>query len=393
MAMALTLVINPGSSSKKYALYREGREVLYVSVTKEATDIRYAVCKNDTWLVNQPISEAEYGRTIELVLQSARQYGCLQQPTEVTQVGVRIVAPGEQFQLHQVLHEQLLHDLQANVAAAPLHIPPTLSEIKAVKAALPAATIVAVTDSAFHNTLPPAAYRSSIPAEDTTGFGIRRYGYHGLSVASIVRRVHAVTGQNYSRLIVCHLGSGASVTAVQDGVSVETSMGFSPGSGLVMSSRAGDLEPGALLELMRLRSMNPHDAYTYLQTRGGLQALAGEADIRHLLERVAKQDSEATIAFERFAHCVKKQVGAMMAVLGGLDALVITATAGERSPALRQLCFGQLGGLGITISAEKNDEMVGREGVISLDGGKVKVVVMKTDEMGEMQRVTEQLVP
>jgi acetate kinase len=246
---------------------------------------------------------------------------------------------------------------------------------------------MAASDSAFHASKPVMAARYSIARSDTEDLDVRRFGYHGLSVQSVVRRIHAVTGKNPGRIIVAHIGSGVSITAIKDGKSIDTTMGFAPGSGLVMASRAGDLDAGALLELMRRKSMGINDAYTYLHTRGGLQGMAGEADFRHVLERHAKGEEDAVQALQIFSYQVKKQLGAMMAILGGVDCLVLTATAAERSPVLRAMCVQGLESLGLELDSDKNEEHVSREGVISISNAPTKIVVMKTDEMGEMQRI------
>lgn len=389
--MGITLVVNTGSSSKKYGLYRDGREVLYMTVTRETTEVRCSVRKNGTWLGDNLISDEEYAHSIERLLETAQKYGCIDEANPVAVVAVRVVAPGSRFNYHQLIDADYLDALRATAAAAPLHVPPTITEIEAVQQALPNATVVAASDSAFHNTKPIEAARYSIPNDDTQELDVRRFGYHGLSVRSVIRRVHAVTGQNPSRVIVAHLGSGVSVSAVRDGLSIDTSMGFAPGSGVVMASRAGDLDAGALLELMRRKSMGINDAYTYLHTRGGLQGMTGEADFRHVLERHAKGEAAAVEAMQVFAYSVRRQLGVMLAALGGADCLVLTATAAERSPVLRAMCLHGLTDLGLVLDIDKNNQHVSREGVISATKATTKIVVMKTDEMGEMERVAHQL--
>lgn len=362
-----------------------------MTVTRESTEVRCSVRKNGSWLGDQVITDAEYTESIDRLLDTARKYGCIDTAHPITIVAVRVVAPGSRFNYHQLIDGAFLEALQATVASAPLHVPPTIAEIEAVQRALPQATLVAASDSAFHSTKPIEAARYSIQNDDTESLDIRRFGYHGLSVRSIVRRLHAVTGQNPSRAIVVHIGSGVSVTAVRDGLSIDTTMGFAPGSGVVMASRAGDLDAGALLELMRRKSMGLDDAYTYLHTRGGLQGMTGEADFRHVLERYAKGDLAAVEAMQVFAYSVKQRVGAMMAALGGVDCVVLTATAAERSPVLRRMCLSGLEDMGLRLDVDKNDQYVSREGVISERQAPIKIVVMKTDEVGEMERVAAQL--
>lgn len=390
--MAITLIANTGSSSKKYALYHGGREILFVVIAKSEKEILYSVRKSGTWSESVAITDAEFQNSAGKIVKTAQQFGCISSPDEIQCVGIRVVAPGRKFQVHQKFTPELYEELEAMAATAPLHIPPVLNEVSVLRDMFPGSVLVAVSDSAFHSTMPVKASTYTIPEADRIMFGLQRYGYHGLSVSSVVRRIHAVTGQNLSRIIVCHLGSGASVTAVKDGVSVDTSMGFSPGSGLPMGSRSGDLETGALLELMRLKQLDPYEAYKYVQTQGGFYGLAGESDIRHLLERAAKKDVQAVLAFDRFSYCLKKQIGSMMAVLDGVDGIVMTAAVGERSPIFRQLCLAGLESLGIMLDGDKNNEIISKDGVISTADAGVKVVVIRTGEMEEMQRLTEEVV-
>lgn len=389
--MGITLVVNTGSSSKKYSLYDGGREVLFMTFTRETDEVRCGIRKNGTWLGDEVINDEEYTTSVKRLVAVAQKYGCIATAQSITTAVVRVVSPGSQFNSHQYIDTKYIQALRAMVSSAPLHIPPTVAEIDMLQTVLPEATLVAASDSAFHNTKPIEAARYSIPNVDTEELDIRRFGYHGLSVRSIVRRVHAVTGQNPARVIVAHIGSGVSLTAVRDGLSIDTTMGYAPGSGVVMASRAGDLDAGALLELMRRKSMGVNDAYTYLHTQGGLQGISGEADFRHVLERHAKGEPAAVEAMQVFAYSIRKQLGAMLAALGGADCVVFTATAAERSPVLRSMCLEGLEGLGLCLDKDKNDQHVAREGVISVKDAPVKLVVMKTDEIGEMVRVADNL--
>lgn len=389
--MAVTLVVNPGSSSKKYALFRDGREILRVEVSQTEKDIRYAVRRNDAWLEDVALAEGEYEQCISKVVETAQAHRCISSAADITKIGLRLVAPGREWQYHQCFTDTMVERLHAVNASAPLHIPPVLAEYQQLRTAFPEVSIVAASDSAFHNTMPAPAAHYSIPTVDREQLGVQRYGYHGLSVSSVMQRLHAVTGKNFSRVVVCHIGSGVSVTAVRDGVSVDTSMGYAPGSGAVMGSRAGDLDTGALLELLRAKSMSVSDAHHYLQKEGGLQALADESDIRHLLERTACGDPAARAALAHFAYHIRKQIGVMLAALGGVDAVVCTATAGERSPELRSCILAPLADLGITLDPERNDTAIAREMVISPHQSPVCVVVIPTDELGEIVRVVDSI--
>jgi len=303
---------------------------------------------------------------------------------------IRVVAPGTFFQKHAQVDDEYEKELQKRESSAPLHVPHIIREIDSIKKFFPGTPVIAASDSAFHSDMPPRASEYSIATEDINEHDIHRFGYHGLSVSSVVRRLHPVIGQDPERLIVCHIGGGTSVTAVKNGKSVETTMGFSPSSGLPMGSRAGDLDAAAMLELMRAKGMKPRDAEFYINTNGGLAGIAQESDIRHLLDRRSKNDAVATQALDIFAYHIQRAIAAQTVALGGLDVLVLTATASVRSSELRSLVLDGLSHLGVQVSKDRNDLLVGKDGVISMRNSAVKVVVMRTDEMGEMAFIASQ---
>jgi acetate kinase len=299
------------------------------------------------------------------------------------------VAPGTFFQEHRAVDEEYLNLLKKAEVVAPLHIPHVVSELENLKKLLPAVKIVAASDSEFHKTIPDFVRRYSLPLAESSKHDIFRFGYHGLSVASVVRRAARQANTKIEKAIVCHIGSGVSVTAIKDGKSFDTTMGYAPGSGLIMGSRAGDLDAGALLTLMQLQNMKPQDAQVYLQTQGGLRGLAGESDLRLLLERRAKGEVEAEKAIASFVYQIKKAIGAYAAALGDLDTIILTATASERSSILRQLILIDLTSFGIKLDIEKNESCIGRDGIISDKESTVTIMVVKTDEADEILRVSE----
>lgn len=393
MGMASTLIINPGSSSKKYALYQNDREVLRVTVEQTNSGVTYQTNVGGSWRKEASLPEADYAAALERVLETAVTECCITSRADITAVGLRMVAPGERWQRHQLFTDELRVALESVVATAPLHIPPILQEFSVVKNVLPEVSVVAVSDSAFHSTLPAVASEYSIDQELAREHSVKRYGYHGISVASVLRQLGALGIPTTRRTIVCHIGSGVSVTAVLDGESIDTTMGYSPGSGVVMASRSGDLDAGALLELMRQHGWDVAAAQKFLQTQSGLRGLAGESDIRHLLERSASGDRVATSALSLFSYHIRKQIGAMAAALGGVDVVVCTATVGSRSPELRAQILAPLQDLGITIDTDKNDQAIDKKLVISPDNAAVTVAVIPTDELREMALVTTQVCP
>ncbi len=386
--MAVTLIVNPGSASKKYSLVSEGRVI--ASFRFERNEQIYEVCVdyNGEQQKCEGVSFETYGTALRHVLDTAVNSKVIASLHDITHVGVRIVAPGSYFQEHRIVDAVYLDRLRDREAAAPLHVPHTVRELDQLFLELPHAIIVGVSDSAFHATLPAVARLYPIEADDAKTYDIHRFGYHGLSYASLSRQLPTVLGSKASRVIACHIGSGMSMTALKDGVSIDTTMGFGPGSGLMMGARAGDLEPGALLELMRVKNMKFFDTQTYLQTRSGFKGLTGEADFRHLLERYASGDEAATAAFALATYQFQKTIGAFTIALGGLDAIVLTATAAERSSALRAILLSGLAWCGIELDKERNDALVAADGMISKEGAAVPVYVLRTNEFGELLKVT-----
>jgi acetate kinase len=382
--MAFTLVVNPGSSSKKFALYLDRTLKLTAYIERSADGFEMCTAIGGTQQKCNILDKNNYKDSLDNFLKHAVSEKYIEDYGAITKVAVRVVAPGTYFQSHREVDVEYLDKLTKLSTIAPLHIPHLLQEIEAIKKFLPAARILAISDSAFHSTMPAVSRQYAIGRTESERYDIYRFGYHGLSVASVMRRVDKVAARPVRRAIVCHIGSGVSVTAVSDGKSVDTTMGYAPGSGLVMGSRAGDIDPGALLVLMQAQNLKPSDAQVYLQTGGGMRALGGESDLRVLLERRARGDAAAEAAIQSFVYHIQKAIGAYVAILGGVDTLIFTATASERSPALRALIVKKLAGLQITIDTDKNESLVSRDGVLSVAGAAVEVLVLKTNEADEI---------
>ena len=386
--MAFTLIINPGSSSKKLALYQDGKLVLESYLERLAEGFERCVAINGVQQKCELLPKESFRDSLINFFTLAQEKGVIKDKTEIKKVVLRVVAPGTAFQTHCPIDERYLSKLKKVAHLAPLHLPQIIQEVESVKKNLPDCLLIAASDSAFHSTIPDYIRRFSLATNDSFDFDIYRFGYHGLSVSSVVRRLATFSHQEFKRVIVCHIGSGVSVTAVNEGKSLDTTMGYSPGSGLIMSSRAGDVSADALLALMTQRHLKPLDAVLYLQTSGGLKALAGESDLRVLLERRSAGDEVATAALASFVYQIQKALGSFVAALGGLDALVFTATAGVRSSELRRLILSNLSGLGVKLDQDKNEICLSRDGVISADDSPVSVFVLKTDEAEEMLRVS-----
>lgn len=269
---------------------------------------------------------------------------------EADVVGHRVVHGGTRFREAVRVDGEVLRELHGLVDLAPLHQPKSLAGIEAVSRALPDVPAVACFDTAFHSTLPEAAYTYALPAELRERFGVRRYGFHGLSHAYASRRAAEMTGA--SRIVTCHLGAGASLCAVLDGRSVDTTMGFTPLEGLVMATRSGSVDPGLVLWLLERGRLTEPEMAAALEHESGLLGLAGTADMREVL---ARDDERARLALGVYVHRLRAGIAAMAAALGGLDALVFTGGVGENSPEVRARACDGLGFLGVSLDHGLND--------------------------------------
>jgi acetate kinase len=275
-------------------------------------------------------------------------------PDDVQAVGHRVVHGGARFRSAVVVDDAVRADIQALAELAPLHNPAALAGIDAARRRFPTVPQVAAFDTAFHATLPEAAATYALPGEWTRRWGLRRYGFHGLSVQYAVGRIAELLGRAPPRLVVCHLGAGCSVTAVADGRSVDTSMGFTPLEGLAMARRSGSVDPGLLLYLLG-HGVSPTELDHGLNEQAGLLGLSGQsADMRAVLAAEVAGDPRAALALSVFVHRLVVTVGGMLPSLGGLDALVFTGGIGEHSPVIRERACAALGYLGLSLDARAN---------------------------------------
>lgn len=385
--MELTrLVINPGSASKKYALYVNGREVFRAHF--EAEGRGFVVTKMSRRGEEKiKITGREFADSAAKVLGLLKSDGLISKKSDIDAIGFRVVAAGGYFIKTRIIDRQYLKKLTECRETAPLHVSAAVSEIKKFLALFPRARLVGMSDSAFHAAMPERARLYAIPLAASRRFGIYRYGYHGISVQSVLNTARKLLGRLPRRIIVCHLGSGASITAVRNGKCVDTSMGFTPLEGLVMGTRGGDIDAGALVYLSKKLGFSPAELDEFLNKKCGLLGISGKtADVRELLKESEKGDRKAKLALEMFVYRIQKYIGAYFAILGGLDLLVFTAAIGERSSIVRRLICGGLEPLGLKLDEKKNKAMTERNGFISQSKSPVRVAVIKTDEMREIAR-------
>lgn len=387
------LIANIGSASKKYALY-DGVHCLVSAHFEKGDDNKFvAEFKFVQKIEREKTSEAEYKDALAYTLHYLIEEKILGDNDVIPLVAIRVVAPGEYFTEHRVIDEEYLKKLEEARELAPLHISSVLSELKEIKELLPRTNIVGISDSAYHKTMPEVARRYALNDVITSEFGIYRYGYHGLSVASVVEKLKLKPGGIPKRVIVCHLGSGASVTALEHGESVDTSMGFTPLEGVPMGSRVGDIDAGAVLYLQKELKLSAGKLFHYLNTEAGLYGLSGGvSDIRELLSRKKNGEAKAASALDMFTYKIKQHIGSYMAILGGLDALIFTGTVGERAPRIRsQICEG-LSELGIVLDHHKNELYTGdKDGHIQSAASRAGVIVFQSDEMKIMAREADKM--
>jgi len=362
-------VVNSGSSSIKYQLIDVATEQVVLSGMLE----RIGQHGSD----GQPAGDAvDHDHGMRLVLE---RLGA--EAGTIRAVGHRVVHGGDVFTAPVVIDERVEAGIRAVSALAPLHNPANLAGIVAARRALPDVPHVAVFDTAFHQTMPEAAATYAIDRAVATEHGVRRYGFHGTSHQFVAGRAAALLGRPLDglKLIVLHLGNGASATAVDGGRSIDTSMGLTPLAGLVMGTRSGDIDPGALLHLLRA-GMSVDELDRLLNSRSGLLGLTGSSDMRDVTAAADAGDADAERALAVWAHRIRHYVGAYLAQLGGLDAVVFTAGVGENAPALRARALAGLEHLGLQLDAARNEAPSREPRVISPESSPLAVLVVPTNE-------------
>ena len=322
---------------------------------------------------------------IKIVLQALtnKEYGVISDLKEIKAVGHRVAHGGEKFKQSVRIDDKVISMIKDLCDLAPLHNPGALQGIAAMQAVLPGIPMAAVFDTSFHATMPPEAYLYAIPYEYYEKYRVRRYGFHGTSHKYVAEKAAEYVGKDWKncKIVTCHLGSGASIAAVENGKSVETSMGFTPVEGLVMGSRTGDLDLGAFMYIMDKEGYNTKEMNTLVNKKSGLIGITGNSqDMRDVRAGRDAGDERCTYAFNMFAHRVKKYIGAYAAIMNGMDVLVMTGGIGENAWFMREAILENMEFFGIKIDKKLNESIMGDAAVISTPDSKVKVVVYPTDE-------------
>ena len=389
--MQKIIIINSGSVSKKYALY--GGEELLLSAHFEILpkEFQMHLKKGETFSRSERISKENFDHAFDFFVDLLIKSKIIEKETDIVGVAFRIVAPGLTFQKDQIIDKNYLAKIDEVAENSLIHIKAMRDEMNQAIERLPKTTHFAISDSSFHITNPEQARRYAISNKITEAIELYRYGYHGISVSSIVEHLK-VENKLPARMIVCHLGGGASLTAVLNGKSLENSMGYTPLEGIPMSTRCGNIDAGAVLAMMDYEDYEPSEMKEILFHESGLQAISEvSSDTRDLIEQMEAGNKKATLALDIYTHAIKKYLGAYMAILGGLDLIVFTATVGERSYKLREKICQNLEHLGIKLDLDLNKKLNEQEGYINKPGSEVSILIKKTDEMAEMARRTYKL--
>ena len=392
------LVINCGSSSLKYQLIdAQTEKALAVGLCERIGidgRLNHTPAGGEKVVINKDMPDHEVAVQMVLDELTDEKYGVISDLKEIDAIGHRVVHGGEKFASSVVINDEVMAAIEECNPLAPLHNPANLIGIRACQAIMPGVPNVAVFDTAFHQTMEPTAFMYGLPYECYEKYKVRRYGFHGTSHSFVSKRAIALAGLDpeNSKVIVCHLGNGASVSAVKNGKSVDTSMGLTPLEGLVMGTRCGDIDPAIIEYLAHAMDKSLEDVMKILNKESGVYGLSGvSSDFRDLEKAADEGNKKAQLAQDVFGYRVAKYIGAYTAAMNGVDAIAFTAGLGENNGIMREYVCSFLGYLGVEIDKEKNG-VRGEETIVSTPDSKVKVLVVPTNEELAIARETMELV-
>jgi len=380
------IVINSGSSSIKYQLFDMNGPAVLAKGTVDKIGINGSNIKHESGGVKNTfegeIIDHQAGIEYMLGIMTCKQYGCIGSFSEIAAVGHRIVHGGEKFNSSVLITHEVIAMIEDCIQLAPLHNPHNLTGIYAMSGLLPDVPQVGVFDTAFHQTIPNYTYMYALPYSLYKKHAIRRYGFHGTSHRYVSQRARQIlSDRDTRRIITCHLGNGASVAAIVNGESIDTSMGMTPVDGLVMGTRCGDIDPGIIPYVMQCEDIGRVSVNSLLNKHSGLLGISGvSSDMRELEDAAAKGNERAQLALRMFNYRVRKYIGAYSAAMGGVDVVIFTGGIGENSHSTRYEIAKNMEYLGLKFDKEKNTGVQGKEKIISADDSKVIAIVIPTDE-------------
>ena len=392
------LLLNCGSSSIKYKLYDMSDHSVMAAggiekIGSAGSFIKTKLPKADKTLCDIP----DHNTGVQLVLQTltSPENGCIHSLDEIDAVGDRIVHGGPFSESTLLTPEIFAEWKKCALGLAPVHSEVQAKSIEAISKCLPNVPQVGIFDTAFHQTIPEHAYLTSLPYEFYEKYGIRRYGFHGTSFRYVLQRSAQVLGfnANEKRIIICHIGNGISVSAIKEGVCIDTTMGMMPNDGPMMGTRTGDMDASALLFLMEKENLTPAATLDLISKNSGLLGISGLTnDMREIVEAAQSGHSRAQLALDMYCYRLKRYIGAYAAILGGVDYIIFTAGVGENQPPVRKGCLEGLEFMGVQLDIETNEKVYGHETIISTPDSKVTVAVIPTDEELMMAQDTMQVV-
>ena len=394
------IVLNCGSSSIKYQLFDMAKKQVLAKglvdkVGLHGSYIKHEKSGEDGVKLDGEIIDHQAGIEYVLGILTSKTRGNLKSFDEIDAVGHRVVHGGEKFQDSVLITSEVIDKVKETIELAPLHNPPNLKGIYAIQEILPNVPQVAVFDTAFHQTMPKYAYMYAIPYSLYVKYGLRRYGFHGTSHRYVAQRACEILKKEMCdlKIITCHLGNGASMTAVNCGKSIDTSMGLTPVEGLIMGTRTGDLDLGVLTHIMQKEAIDLQTANTLINKHSGMLGITGiSSDMREIIDAAtSKKDERAILGLDMYNYRIRKYIGAYSAVMGGLDVVVFTGGVGENSPSTRFEVCKNFEYLGLHFDENKNKGLRAKEAIISEDSSKVKVMVVPTNEELMIAEDTERI--
>ncbi len=393
------LVLNCGSSSVKYKLIeiKANKVLAEGGIEKIGLPDAFIKFKFGNEKIQQDLDINDHVGAIKSILDNltSKEYGCIKDFKEIDAVGHRVVHGGEKFNKSVLINDEVIAKIKECYGIAPLHNPVNMAGIDAINEVLPEVPQVGVFDTAFHQTMPAKSYMYALPYKYYAEDGVRRYGFHGTSHRYVSQRVCEFLGvePKGKKIITCHVGNGGSITAVKDGKSVDTSMGLTPTEGLMMGTRCGDVDPGALIFLMDKHKLSSKDMLNMVNKESGLAGVSGvSSDMREITTAAKQGNEKAILSLEMYEQRITKYVGAFAAEMGGVDIIVFTGGVGEHQSSTRANVCNPLRFMGVEIDDAANDANNGDEGIISTPNSAVKVVVIPTDEEYMIAKDTEAII-
>ena len=382
------LVLNCGSSSVKYKLFQmpEGKVLAQGGVEKLGLSDSFLKLKlpsGEKVVLEKDMPEHTVAIDFILKTITGSEYGCIKSLSEIDAVGHRLVHGGDKFSESVVITDAVVKSVKQCIDLAPLHNPSTLKGVAAVTELIPGVPQVGVFDTAFPQTMPQRAFMYALPYEYYEKYGVRRYGFHGTSHRFVSQRACEFLGLDYNkaRIITAHIGNGASMCAIKEGKCIDTTMGLTPTEGLMMGTRVGDVDPGALVFIGEKEGLSMAQLSEVINKKSGVLGVSGvSSDMREIEEAISQGNERAKLALEMYDYRIKKYVGAFTAAMGGLDLLIFTGGVGENQTTTREYVCEDMQYMGIEIDKELNAKIHGDEALLSTKESKVKVVVIPTDE-------------